>query len=168
MATEPFIGEVRMFAFNYAPKGWATCDGQLLPISQYTALFSILGTTFGGNGTTNFALPNLQGRVAVHPNSNGSVTLGQIAGSPTVTLLSNQIGHSHSVQANATANSVTAAGNFPATEPAGSSLYAPAANTSMHAAIISPSGGNLPHNNLQPYLVVIYCIALVGIFPTRN
>ncbi len=168
MATEPFLGEVRMFAFNFAPRGWAMCNGQLLPINQYAALFSILGTTYGGNGVQNFALPNLQGRVALHPGGPQGIVLGQVSGSASVQLLSNQIGHTHSVAANATANSITAAGNFPATEPAGSNLYAPTANTAMNAGIISQAGGSQPHNNLQPYLVVIYCIALVGIFPSRN
>ena len=166
MATEPFIGEIRMFGFTYPPKGWALCDGQLLPINQNQALFSILGTTYGGNGQTNFALPNLQGKVAVHV-GNG-ITLGQTSGSQSVTLLNNQVNHSHGVSANATANSFAASGNFPASAPTGQALYGPAVDTAMNPAVLSPNGGSQPHNNLQPYLVVIYCIALVGIFPSRN
>jgi microcystin-dependent protein len=165
MGTEPFLGEVRLFAFTYPPKGWAECNGQLMPINANTALFSILGTTYGGNGTTNFALPNLQGKVAVHQ-GNG-IVLGQTGGSQAVTLATNQINHNHLVSANATANSVSAAGNFPASAPAGT-LYGPTADTTMNPAILSPTGGSQPHNNLQPYLVVIYCIALQGIFPSRN
>lgn len=166
MATEPYIGEIRLFAFTFPPKNWAACNGQLLPINQNTALFSILGTTYGGNGTTNFALPNLQGAVAIHWGD--VVTLGQVGGSPNVTLAVNQIGHTHPVSANATPNSYTAAGNFPASAPSGQSLYGATPNTSMNAGTLSPAGGSQPHNNMQPYLVVMYCIALVGIFPSRN
>lgn len=166
MGTEPFLGEVRLFSFTFAPKGWAECNGQLLPINQNQALFSILGTTYGGNGTTNFGLPNLQGGVAVH--AGNGVVLGQTGGSQVVTLNTNQISHSHPVAANATPNSYTAAGNFPASAPGGKNLYGPTANTQMNPAILSPAGGSQPHNNLQPYLVVIYCIALQGIFPSRN
>lgn len=165
MATQPFLGEIRMFSFTYAPKGWAQCNGQLLPINQNQALFSILGTTYGGNGQTNFALPNLQGKTAVHV-GNG-ITLGQTGGSQGVTLLSNQVGHSHGVASNATANSFAASGNFPASAPSGQ-LYGPTADTTMNQGGVSPNGGSQPHNNLQPYLTVIYCIALQGIFPSRN
>jgi microcystin-dependent protein len=166
MAQQPFIGEVRMFGIPFAPKGWALCNGQLLPISSNAALFAVIGTTYGGNGTTNFALPNMQGRVGVHPGP--GYVLGQNAGNESVSLLSNQISHNHPVASNATANAFAAAGNFPASVEAGKILYGPTADTPMAAAIISPSGGSLPHNNMQPYLVVIYCIALVGIFPVRN
>lgn len=165
MGTEPFLGEVRLFGFTYPPKGWAVCNGQLLAISQNAALFAILGTTYGGNGTSNFALPNLQGKVAVH--TGNGIVLGQTAGSQSVTLNSTQITHSHQVSANASANSVSAAGNFPASSSAGS-LYGPTADTAMNPAVLSNAGGSQPHNNLQPYLVVIYCIALQGIFPTRS
>jgi microcystin-dependent protein len=166
MATEPFLGEIRLFSFTFAPKGWAMCNGQLLPINQNQALFSILGTTYGGDGRQTFALPNLQGRVAIHQ-GNGIVE-GQVGGSQSVTLASNQINHTHPMAANATPNSFVAAGNFPASAPNGSALYGPTANTSMNPAILSPVGGSQPHNNLQPYLVVVYCIAIFGIFPSRN
>ncbi len=165
MGTEPFVGEIRLFAITYPPKGWALCNGQLMSISQNAALFSILGTTYGGNGVNNFALPNLQGKVAVH--TGNGIVLGQTGGSQSVTLTTNQINHTHQVSTNATANSVSAAGNFPASSPAGS-LYGPTADTAMNAAILSPNGSSQPHNNLQPYLVVLYCIALSGIFPSRN
>jgi microcystin-dependent protein len=163
MAT-PFIGEVKMVSFNFAPKGWALCNGQLLPINQNQALFSILGTTYGGNGQTNFALPNLQGRVPVHM-GNGFVE-GQIGGSQNVTLQSNQFGHGHGVNATTTATTNTAAGNFPAT--AAGNIYGTSADTTMNPGVVSQVGGNQPHNNLQPYLVINFAIALVGIFPSRN
>jgi microcystin-dependent protein len=165
MGIEPFLGEVRLFAFTFPPKGWAVCNGQLLAINSNAALFSILGTTYGGNGVTTFALPNLQGRVAVH--TGNGIVLGQVGGSQSVTLATNQVGHSHAVSANATANSVTAAGNFPASSPQGQ-LYGPSVDTAMNPAILSPTGGSQPHNNMQPNLVVLYCIALQGIFPSRN
>jgi microcystin-dependent protein len=166
MATEPYLGEIRAFAFGFAPRTWAPCNGQLLAINSNTALFSILGTTYGGNGITTFALPNLQGSVGVHQ-GNG-IVLGQTGGSQTVSLTTNQVGHTHSVSANATANSYTAASNFPASAPSGDVLYGPTANTPMSGAILSAAGGSQAHNNLQPYLVVMYCIALAGIFPSRN
>lgn len=166
MATEPFLGEIRLMAFTFPPKGWAACNGQLLAINSNQALFSILGTTYGGNGTTTFALPNLQGAVAVHE-GNG-IALGQTGGSQNVQLISNQVGHSHLVSANATANSYAAAGNFPASAAVGETLYGPTANTAMNPAELSLAGGSQPHNNVQPSLVVMYCIALQGIFPSRN
>ena len=163
MAT-PFLGEVKMVSFNFAPKGWAFCDGTLLPINQYQALFAILGTTYGGNGTTTFALPNLQGRVPLHVANN--FVLGQTGGSQNVTLVSNQIGHGHPVNATATATTNTAAGNVPAAS--GNALYGASADTTMNSAIVGPAGGSQAHTNLQPYLVINFVIALQGIFPTRN
>jgi microcystin-dependent protein len=160
----PYLGEVKMTAFNFAPKGWALCNGQVMSIQQNTALFSLLGTTYGGDGITTFNLPNLQGNVPMH--FGNSYIEGQTGGVQSVTLLSNQAGHSHGVSATATANSSTAAGNFPATS--GKPIYGGSTNTTMNAAIISPAGGNQPHSNLQPYLVVNFIIALVGIFPSRN
>jgi microcystin-dependent protein len=163
MAT-PFIGEVKMVSFDFAPKGWAFCNGQLLPIAQNQALFSILGTTYGGNGVTTFALPNLQGSVPLHFGNN--FNLGQVGGSASVTLTSNQAGHSHPVKATATATTNTAAGNFPAVSA--SNIYGSPADTTMNAGIVSQAGGSQPHSNLQPYLVVNFVIALVGVFPSRN
>lgn len=160
----PYIGEVRMVSFNFAPKGWALCNGQLLAIAQNQALFAILGTTYGGDGQRTFGLPNLQGRVPLHM-GNG-YTEGQIGGSANVTLTINQIGHTHPVKATATGTVNTAAGNFPAT--AANPLYGSGTDTTMNPAIVSQTGGSQPHNNLQPYLVVNFVIALVGIFPSRN
>lgn len=165
MATQPYIGEIRAVAFNFAPKGWAFCNGQILPINQNQALFSILGTTYGGNGTTTFALPNLQGRVPLH--TSGGIPLGSAAGAQTVTLNLNQIGHSHLVSASASANASVAAGNFPGASPDASGVYGTPADTQM-ANVVSLAGGGQPHNNLQPYLVVNYVIALVGLFPSRS
>jgi len=163
MAT-PFIGEVKMVAFNFPPKGWAFCNGQLLAIAQNQALFSILGTTYGGNGQTTFALPNLQGRVPLHMGN--SFTEGQVGGATSVTLTSNQAGHGHAVNATAAATTNTAAGNFPATS--GSNIYGASPDTTMNAAIVGQAGGSQAHSNLQPYLVVNFVIALTGIFPSRN
>ena len=163
MAT-PFIGQITMVAFNFAPKGFALCNGQLLAINQNQALFSILGTTYGGNGQTTFALPNLQGRVPLHMGS--GYTIGQTGGAEIVTLQSNQAGHTHPVSATATVTTNAAAGNFPAA--AASSIYGSGTDTAMNPAIVSSAGGSQPHNNLQPYLVINYVIALTGIFPSRN
>ena len=165
MATEPFLGEIRCFGFGFAPKNWAMCNGQLLPINQYTALFSILGTTYGGNGTNTFALPNLQGRTPVEL-GNG-IVLGETGGASSVTLLANQAGHSHLVNASATATSATAAGNFPAPSGDGDA-YGSTLDTTMNAGVVSVAGGSQAHDNMQPYLVLNYCIALAGIFPSRN
>jgi microcystin-dependent protein len=161
---QPFIGEVKMVSFNFAPKGWALCNGQLLAINQNQALFSILGTTYGGNGQTTFALPNLQGSVPLHM-GNG-YTEGQVGGSQNVTLLGNQAGHTHTVKATATATTNTAAGNFPAA--ATSNIYGAPADTTMNAGAVSTVGSSQPHSNLQPYLVVNFVIALQGVFPSRN
>ena len=153
-----------MVSFNFPPKGWAFCNGQLLAIAQNQALFAILGTTYGGNGQTTFALPNLQGpyRCTI---GNG-FTQGQIGGSQNVTLNGNQAGHGHPVHATATATTNTAAGNFPATSA--SNIYGSGSDTTMNAGIVGQQGGSQPHSNLQPYLVVNFVIALVGVFPSRN
>jgi len=163
MAT-PFIGEVKMISFNFPPKGWAFCNGQLLSIAQNQALFSILGTTYGGNGQTTFALPNLQGSVPIH--FGNGYNLGQVGGSQNVTLNNNQAGHSHLVHATATATTNTAAENFPAASA--SNIYGSASDTTMNAGTVNQQGGSQPHTNLQPYLVVNFVIALVGVFPSRN
>ena len=165
----PYIGEVKMTGFNFAPRNWAFCNGQLLLISQNTALFAILGTTYGGNGQTTFALPNLQGRVPLHVGINQGNTYaeGETGGATAVTLLSNQFGHSHPVSAAAAATTNTAAGNFPAA--AGSAIYGSTTDTTMNPAIVGAAGSSQPaHNNLQPYLVINFIIALQGIFPSRN
>jgi microcystin-dependent protein len=160
----PFLGEVKMISFNFPPKGWAFCNGQLLSIAQNQALFAILGTTYGGNGQTTFALPNLQGRVPLHM-GNGFVE-GQVGGAQSVTLVSNEMGHGHPVSATATATTNTAGGNFPAVS--GNALYGASADTTMNPAIVGQAGGSQAHSNLQPYLVINFAIALQGIFPSRN
>ena len=170
MAT-PFIGEIKICAFNFPPKNWAFCNGQLLPINQNQALFSLLGTTYGGNGTTTFALPNLQGRVPVQWGQGpglSSYALGQQAGSTSVTLLSTQMpAHSHTVTASSNAPSQgSPAGAAWAT--AASIPYASTANAAMAPGALASSGGSQPHNNMAPSLVLNYSIALVGVFPSRN
>lgn len=170
---DPFVAEVRIFPFNFAPKGWAWCDGQLLPLSQNTALFSLLGTTYGGNGKSNFALPDLQGRVAMHPGQGPGLSLhdlGETGGSETVTLLESEIpAHSHALRASALdATTRIVAGQQPATGT-GVSLYGPQPPTvSLSPDALTPAGGDQPHNNLQPFLTFYFCIALQGVFPPRG
>lgn len=174
MAT-PFIGEIRMFAGNFAPRGWAFCNGQILPISQNTALFSLLGTTYGGNGINTFALPNLQGRVPMHWGSGPGLTprvLGESAGQESVVLLQAQMpAHTHLVNSvSSGGNQASPAGNLPAIESTGTSLdYSNGAGTgTMNPAMINPAGNNQPVPVMQPYLTVSFIIALQGIFPSRN
>lgn len=169
---DPFVAEIRIFPFNFAPKGWAFCDGQLLPISQNTALFSLLGTIYGGNGKSNFALPNVQGRSPMHPGQGPGLSLhdlGETGGSETVALLLSEIPlHNHAVNA---------AGGDPAesNNPQGNAMSRANLNvytnnltlTQMSSNTLAPAGGDLPHNNLQPYLTLNFCIALQGVFPPR-
>jgi microcystin-dependent protein len=171
---DPFVAEIRIVGFNFAPRGWAHCNGQLLPISQNTALFSLLGTTYGGNGQTTFALPNLQGRAPMHSGLGPGLsnrTLGDFGGEQTVTLGVTQIpSHRHALlAADATANASTPAGGLFAR--AQEDTFAPAGNktvTPMHSAAVGSTGGGLPHNNMQPYLAMNFIIALQGIFPPRS
>jgi microcystin-dependent protein len=163
---QPFLGEIRALGFNYPPKGWAFCNGQTLAISQNQALFSILGTTYGGDGAVTFKLPNLQGAVPVHTGQ--GIALGQVGGSAGVTLNINQTPHSHPAGAvNATANQPLPVGNLPGNANA-QSQYGTGINTSLNSAVITPTGGGTAHNNMQPSLVVNFAIALQGIFPSRN
>ena len=166
---EPFIGEVKMVAFQFAPKGWALCNGQTMSIQQNQALFAIIGTTYGGNGTQTFALPNLQGAVPLHQGIyvGNPYIMGETGGAQSVTLLSNQFGHGHSVSATANATTNTAAGNFPAVA-AGDIYGSGTPDTTMNPAIVSSAGGSQAHTNLQPYLVINFVIALTGLFPSRN
>ena len=172
---DPFVAEIRIFPFNFAPKGWAWCDGQLLPISQNTALFSLLGTTYGGDGKSNFALPDLQGRAPMHPGQGPGLSphnLGDTGGTETVTLLESQIpSHNHAVASlGAPANRTSPIGNSFARTSSGS-VYIPPAGAplvSMSAQALPPAGGSQPHNNLQPYLTFFFCIALQGVFPPRT
>lgn len=168
---DPFVAEIRIFPFNFAPKGWAWCDGQLMPLSQNTALFSLLGTTYGGNGKSNFALPDLQGRSPMHPGQGPGLSLhdlGETGGSETVTLLESEIpSHSHTFRGTAADDDSTLPnGNYYGQL---SVVYNTANNlTQMNASMISPAGGDAPHNNLQPYLTFYFCIALQGVFPPRT
>jgi microcystin-dependent protein len=173
---DPFVAEIRIYPFNFAPTGWAFCDGQILPISQNTALFSLLGTTYGGDGRSNFALPDLQGNAPLHvgsaqPGPGLSVyDLGEMSGTETVTLLQSEIpSHTHTLRANNTL------GDTPT--PAGKTLarYANAyqQNTTQNLVPLAVqalplAGGDQPHNNMQPYLTLNFCIALQGIFPPRS
>jgi microcystin-dependent protein len=170
---DPFVAEIRIFPFNFAPRGWAWCDGQLLPLSQNTALFSLLGTTYGGDGKSNFALPDLQGRAPMHPGQGPGLSLhdlGETGGSETVSLLESEIpSHSHAFMANnGPANSRAVAGNALARIVGGLVYAAPGAIVQMAAEALAPAGGDQPHNNLQPYLTFYFCIALQGVFPPRG
>lgn len=164
---EPYLGEIKIVSFNFAPQGWAMCNGQLLPINQNQALFSLLGTTYGGDGRINFALPNLQARVPMHT-GNGLV-LGEVAGEYSHTLtISEMPTHLHVVNGspnNATVISPT--GNYLATSP-GNTYVAPPGNTALMPPTLSNVGGSQAHDNTSPYLVLNFCIALVGIYPSQN
>jgi microcystin-dependent protein len=169
--SNPFIAEIRIFAGNFAPRGWAFCNGQILPISQNTALFSLLGTTYGGDGRTNFALPNLQGRFPMHPGQGPGLSLrslGEINGSEAVTLTINELpAHAHALNAAADATSVVPTGLLPGT-PASAKIYGGTSNpTTLAGAAVGASGGSQPHNNMQPYLTLNFIIALQGVFPPR-
>lgn len=173
--SEPFLGEIRMFGGTFAPTGWALCNGQLLPISQNTALFSILGTTYGGNGTSTFALPDLRGRVAVHQGQGAGLSPylpGEQTGVENVTLLQNQMPiHNHVVNADGNAGGkTTPTGNFPGTVSgtAAEKIYSGASGATMNPAMIASAGGSQPVKIIQPVLCVTFIIALQGIFPSRN
>ncbi|HUK36463.1 MAG TPA: tail fiber protein [Vicinamibacterales bacterium] len=172
---DPFVAEIRIFPFNFAPKGWASCDGQILPLSQNTALFSLLGTTYGGDGKSNFALPNLQGNAPMHPGQGPGLSLhdlGETGGSETVSLLESEIpAHSHTLRADAA---------DPADQPVPSPVRSLArssngfawnatfSSSAMSDNALAPAGGDQPHNNMQPYLTLSFCIALQGVFPPRT
>jgi microcystin-dependent protein len=172
---DPFVAEIRIFPFNFAPKGWAWCDGQLLPISQNTALFSLLGTTYGGDGKSNFALPDLQGRAPMHPGQGPGLSLhdlGETGGSETVTLLESEIpAHAHTWQAsNAEGIAQSPVANLLAGGVGGISMYAPPGTplTQLIDTALAPAGGDQPHNNMQPYLTFYFCIAMQGVYPPRT
>lgn len=174
---DPFVAEIRIFPFNFAPKGWAWCNGQLMPISQNTALFSLLGTTYGGDGKSTFALPDMQGNAPMHPGQGSGLSLhdlGEMSGSQTVTLLESEIpAHTHSMMAS----------NLPADQGApnaarslarsvNASIYVPGnpapALVQMEPNTLSPAGGDQPHNNMMPFLTFYFNIALQGVFPPRT
>jgi microcystin-dependent protein len=170
--SNPFVGEIRIFAFTFAPTGWAFCNGQLLPISQNTALFSLLGTTYGGDGKSTFALPNLQASAPMHPGQGTGLSLrdlGETGGSETVTLLATEMPlHSHVLRAS-TAEADDNDPNGNALARPTSAMYAPAAPAvAMAPQALIPAGGGLPHNNMQPFLVLNFCIAMQGVFPPRS
>lgn len=174
---DPFVAEIRIFPFNFAPQGWAWCDGQLLPLSQNTALFSLLGTVYGGDGRSNFALPDMQGRAPMHPGQGPGLSLhdqGETGGSETVTLLESEIpAHAHGIGAN---NYDFGESRVPGSttvlaKTRGGAIYTD--NTSPNLLSLSPNanapiGGDQPHNNMMPYLTFYFCIALQGVFPPRG
>lgn len=164
---EPFLSEIRLMSFVFAPKGWALCNGQLLPINQNQALFSLLGTTYGGNGQTNFALPDLRGRVPIHVG--GGHTLGESSGQQAHTVSISELPtHTHFVNfSTQQANTDAPTGNFPAQTV--SPLYGPPQSlVAMNAAAVTNVGGSQAHLNMQPFLTLSFCIALQGIFPSPN
>lgn len=171
---DPFVAEIRIYPFNFAPTGWAFCNGQLLPLSQNTALFSLLGTTYGGDGKTTFALPDLQGRAPMHPDQGPGLSLhdlGELGGTEVVTLLQSEIpAHTHTLRAHdldlGELNAPSPARSL--AKSANATAYGAAATlVTMSPQALAPAGGSLPHNNMQPYLTLNFCIALQGVFPPR-
>jgi microcystin-dependent protein len=171
---DPFVAEIRIFPFNFAPKGWAWCDGQLMPLSQNTALFSLLGTTYGGDGKSTFALPDLEGRAPMHPGQGPGLSLhdlGEEGGSETVTLLESEMpAHSHTLRATLDDAEVAAPTPARVLAKASGNIYNPSNSglVSMAAEALGPAGGDQPHHNLQPYLTFYFNIALQGVFPPRT
>src|SRR5215831_14867933 len=168
---DPFVAEIRIFPFNFPPKGWAFCDGQILPLSQNTALFSLLGTTYGGDGKSNFALPNMQGSAPMHPGQGPGLSLhdlGETGGSDTVTLLESEMpAHSHGLNAsNRQGTDQSPLNEMFAGGVGGINLYtSPPPTTQLSNNAVAPAGGDQPHNNMMPYLTLSFCIALQGIYP---
>ncbi|PRA97207.1 phage tail protein [Chryseobacterium sp. MYb7] len=174
-ASEPFLGQIAFVPYNFVPKNWASCDGQLLSIAQNTALFSLLGTTYGGNGTTTFALPDMRGRVLVHngqaPGGPTTYTMGQTGGTESVTLLVTQMpAHSHTVNAVTTeGNQNSPTNSLPADTKVLDKEYSDAAaNTTMKSTMINNTGGSQPHENRPPFITLKCIISLVGVFPSQN
>ena len=177
--SSPFLAEIRIFGFNFAPKGWAFCNGQLLPISQNTALFSLLGTTYGGDGKSTFALPNLEGSAPMQPGQGAGLSLrdlGEIGGEQSITLLNTELpAHTHTAASASADNSGTQlspAANIWANAGARRAVVALYAagpgNTFMDPMALTITGGSLPHNNMPPYLCLNFCIAMQGVFPPRT
>jgi microcystin-dependent protein len=167
--SEPFLAEVRIFPYNFAPRGWAFCNGQILPINQNTALFSLLGTTYGGNGQTTFALPNLQGRTPIGFGQGPGLSdyvLGEEGGEEAVTLKTQQLqSHTHSLMASSSAGTTGVPGGSVALATTAAPVYAPAQNLVTMGTV---GGAGPSHENRQPYTVLNFCIAVQGIFPSRN
>lgn len=175
--SQPYVGEIRLFPYNFAPEGWFDCDGRLLPISQYDVLFSLIGTTYGGDGVNSFALPDLSGRVPVHQGAGvglGTYVLGQMAGTESVTLLTNQLpAHSHPFYAADSAASASApAATLQLGSVSGDTLYTNSisgiASGNLAPTAVSPAGGNQPHDNTMPSLVARFCIAWAGVYPSQG
>lgn len=171
---DPFLAEIRIFPFNFPPKGWAFCNGQLMPLSQNTALFALLGTVYGGDGKSTFALPDLQGNAPMHPGQGSGLSLhdlGEIGGAETVTLLESEIpAHSHAVKAGGSfdvGDNNDPTGLIMAKSASGFAYFTAQNLTGMSAEALTPAGGDFPHNNMQPYLTLNFCIALQGVFPQR-
>jgi microcystin-dependent protein len=178
--TEPFLGQIQLYSFNFAPKQWAFCAGQILPISQYTALFSLLGVSFGGDGVRSFGLPNLQQNVAIGYGTGPGLStydMGEQGGTPAITITNTEMAaHTHSLMATTDrGNAQSATNNLLGTGASGppnsqnvANLYITAVPNVVMPASIGPTGGNLPHANVQPSLTLNYCIALAGVFPQRQ
>jgi microcystin-dependent protein len=171
--SEPFLAEIRVLPYNFAPRGWASCDGQLLPISQNTALFALLGTTYGGNGQTTFALPDLRARMALHAGQGPGLSnrdLGETVGQAAVALASTEMpAHDHGLAGGASGLTASPANAAMAPPANGASVYhLPGPTAAMAAESIGASGSGVPHENRQPYLGLTFCIAMQGIFPSRN
>jgi microcystin-dependent protein len=171
---DPFVAEIRIFGFNFPPTGWAFCNGQMMPISQNTALFALLGTTYGGDGKSTFALPNLQDNAPMHPGQGPGLSLhdlGEESGSQFVTLLTSEIPvHTHAFQVSRGTASEREPGGKKFAVGDGVNVYGPNTDptTQMNLQALSITGGSLPHNNMQPYLALNFCIALQGVFPPRG
>ena len=177
--SDPYLGQIEAFAFGYTPRGWLACSGQLLPLNQYQALFALIGTTYGGNGTTNFQLPNLNGRVAVGAANVGSV--GVVSGEETHTLLTTEMPlHTHLVVAQANTDPAATGGaatpsaamqfgaGFNPTAKVTENIYSTAGGVNLPASAVSTAGAGQPHSNMMPYLAVNYCISMQGLFPSRS
>ncbi|HXZ29372.1 MAG TPA: tail fiber protein [Terriglobales bacterium] len=168
--SQPYVGEIRMFAGNFAPAGWAFCQGQLLPISENETLFNLIGTTYGGDGQETFALPNLQSRVPIHAGTQAGIpyVLAQAAGEESVTLTTSQIpGHTHAPQAFSGTGGQNSPANGVWASSGSKSLYSTAApNTAMAANVLASSGGSQPHDNMLPFLVINFILSLFGVFPS--
>lgn len=169
--SDPFLGELRLLPYNFAPRGWALCQGQVMSIAQNSALFALLGTTYGGNGETTFQLPDLRGRVPISSGQGPGLSpysIGQTGGVESVTLTTPEIpAHTHAVNASSSATSKNPSGAEPGFTGGGSS-YGTANDLTMSSSMIGATGGSQPHTNVQPYLTLNWCIALEGIFPSRN
>ena len=171
--SEPYVGEIRMFAGNFAPRSWAFCDGQLLAVSDNDALFALLGTMYGGDGQTTFGLPDLRGRVAIHTGTGTGLSpypnQGAVGGAEQVTLTAAQLGgHSHTVRGSEASASTTGPGGNVLAEGSRRTLRTPSSPVAMAADAVTSTGGSQPHTNMQPFLAINYIIALYGIFPSRS